>query len=72
MRYTNCFDKERRDFLKVVKHAGISAGLLQASSFLAGVMMSVLLKSKAVPEFPEIECWMLAACLKSTYIKLSD
>jgi hypothetical protein len=40
MRYKNCFDKERRDFLKVVKHAGISAGLLQASSLLAGVMMS--------------------------------
>jgi hypothetical protein len=39
MRYKDCFDKERRDFLKVVKHAGISAGLLQASSLLAGVML---------------------------------
>lgn len=39
MKYRNCFDKERRDFLKVIKHAGISAGLLRTSSLLAGVMM---------------------------------
>ncbi|ACE84196.1 DUF1552 domain-containing protein [Cellvibrio japonicus] len=40
MRYKDCFDKERRDFLKVVKHAGISAGLIKASSLLAGVMLA--------------------------------
>lgn len=40
MRYKDCFDKERRDFLKVVKHAGIAAGLIQASSILAGVMLA--------------------------------
>jgi hypothetical protein len=49
MRYKNCFDKERRDFLKVVKHAGISAGLLQASSLLAGVMMSRVAESQTGP-----------------------
>ncbi len=40
MRYKDCFDKERRDFLRVVKHAGISAGVLQASSLIGGVMMA--------------------------------
>lgn len=40
MRYKDCFDKERRDFLKVVKHAGISIGLIQASSLLGGIMLA--------------------------------
>ncbi len=40
MRYKDCFDKERRDFLRVVKHAGIAAGVIRASSLIAGVMMA--------------------------------
>jgi hypothetical protein len=40
MRYKNCFDKERRDFLRIVKHAGISAGVLRASSLIGGVMLA--------------------------------
>lgn len=40
MRYKNCFDKERRDFFRVISHAGISAGLIKASSILAGVMLA--------------------------------
>lgn len=40
MRYKDCFDKERRDFMRVVKHAGISAGVLKASSLVAGVMLA--------------------------------
>lgn len=40
MRYKDCFDKERRSFLSVVKKAGISAGLVSASSMLAGVMLA--------------------------------
>ncbi|HTF97227.1 MAG TPA: DUF1552 domain-containing protein [Cellvibrio sp.] len=40
MRYKDCFDKERRDFLRVVKHAGISAGVLRASSLISGVMLA--------------------------------
>lgn len=40
MRHKDCFDKERRDFLKVVKHAGISAGLIRASSILGGIMLA--------------------------------
>ena len=40
MRYKDCFDKERRDFMRVVKHAGISAGVLRASSLITGVMLA--------------------------------
>lgn len=40
MRYRDCFDKERRDFLRIVQRAGISAGVLQASSLIAGVMLA--------------------------------
>lgn len=40
MRYKDCFDKERRDFLRIVKHAGISAGVLHASSLIGGVMLA--------------------------------
>ena len=40
MRYKDCFDKERRNFLGVIKRAGIAAGFIQASSMLAGVMLA--------------------------------
>jgi hypothetical protein len=40
MRYKDCFDKERRNFLGVVKRAGIAAGFLQASSMLTGVLLA--------------------------------
>ncbi|MEN0036819.1 MAG: DUF1552 domain-containing protein [Cellvibrio sp.] len=40
MRYRDCFDKERRDFLRIVSNAGISAGLLRASSLIGGVMLA--------------------------------
>jgi hypothetical protein len=40
MRYKDCFDKERRDFLRVVQRAGVSAGLLKASSLIGGVMLA--------------------------------
>ncbi len=40
MRYKDCFDKERRDFLRIVKHAGISAGVLRSSSLISGVMLA--------------------------------
>ena len=40
MRYKDCFDKERRDFLRVVQRAGISASLLKASSLIGGVMLA--------------------------------
>jgi hypothetical protein len=40
MRYKDCFDKERRDFMRVVKHAGISAGVLRASSLVAGALLA--------------------------------
>jgi hypothetical protein len=40
MRYKDCFDKERRDFLRIVQRAGISAGVLRASSLIGGVMLA--------------------------------
>lgn len=40
MRYKDCFDKERRDFLRIVQRAGISAGLLKTSSLIGGVMLA--------------------------------
>jgi hypothetical protein len=40
MRYKDCFDKERRDFLRIVQRAGISAGLLRVSSLIGGVMLA--------------------------------
>ena len=40
MRYKDCFDKERREFLGIVKRAGIATGLIQASSMLAGVLLA--------------------------------
>lgn len=40
MRYKDCFDKERRDFLRVVKHAGIAAGVIRASSLISGIMLA--------------------------------
>jgi hypothetical protein len=40
MRYKDCFDKERRDFLRIVQRAGISAGLIRASSLIGGVMLA--------------------------------
>lgn len=40
MRYKDCFDKERRDFLRVVQKAGISASVIKASSMLGGVLLA--------------------------------
>lgn len=47
MRYKDCFDKERRNFLTVVKNAGIAAGFIQASSMLAGVMLARTAEAQA-------------------------
>ncbi|HSC68253.1 MAG TPA: DUF1552 domain-containing protein [Cellvibrio sp.] len=49
MRYKDCFDKERRDFLRVVKHAGVSAGLLRASSLIGGVMLARVAEAQSGP-----------------------
>lgn len=47
MRYKDCFDKERRNFLSIVKNAGIAAGFIQASSMLAGVMLARTAEAQA-------------------------
>lgn len=40
MRHRDCFDHERRNFLRIVGQAGISASLIKASSVLAGVLLA--------------------------------
>ena len=40
MKHTDCFDRQRRDFLRIVGQAGISASLIKASSVVAGLMLA--------------------------------
>lgn len=49
MNYKDCFDKERRDFLRIVKRAGISAGALQASAMIGGVMLARTAEAQTTP-----------------------
>ena len=49
MNYKDCFDKERRDFLRIVKRAGISAGALQASALIGGVMLARVAEAQTTP-----------------------
>ncbi len=49
MRYKDCFDKERRDFLGAVKRSGIALGAIQASSMLAGVLMARVAEAQTGP-----------------------
>lgn len=49
MSYKDCFDKERRDFLRVVKRAGISAGALQASALIGGVILARVAEAQTGP-----------------------
>jgi len=48
-RYKNKFDKQRRDFLKILSAAGISRGLLKASPLVGGMMMSRLAEAQDAP-----------------------
>jgi len=48
-RYKNKFDKQRRDFLKILSSAGISSGLLKASPLVGGMMMSRLAEAQNGP-----------------------
>ncbi len=49
IRYKNVFDKNRRNFLKVLASAGISKGLLQASPLVAGMMWSRVAEAQSGP-----------------------
>jgi len=47
--YKNKFDKQRRDFLKILSAAGISRGLLQASPLVGGMMLSRMAEAQSGP-----------------------
>jgi hypothetical protein len=47
--YKNAFEKERRDFLKILASAGITKQLLRASPLLWGVMASRLAEAQTGP-----------------------
>ncbi|SMF43435.1 Protein of unknown function [Alteromonadaceae bacterium Bs31] len=49
-RYKNKFDKQRRDFLKILTSAGISRGLLQASPLVGGMMLSRMAEAQTGPD----------------------
>ena len=48
-RYQNRFDKERRDIMKTLAHAGVSAGLLRACSLVGGMMVARATEAQAGP-----------------------
>ncbi|WP_200911642.1 DUF1552 domain-containing protein [Teredinibacter purpureus] len=48
--YKNKFDKQRRDFLKILSSAGISRALLKASPLVGGMMMSRLAEAQNGPD----------------------
>ncbi len=47
--YKNMFDKERRDFLKILASAGVTKQLLRASPLIWGVMYSRLAEAQTTP-----------------------
>src|SRR5688572_9469970 len=47
--YKNAFEKERRDFLKILASAGITKQLLRASPLIWGVMASRLAEAQTAP-----------------------
>ncbi len=48
-RYKNKFDKQRRDFLKILSSAGISRGLFKASPLVGGMMLSRMAEAQSGP-----------------------
>lgn len=66
MRYKNCFDKERRDFLSTVKRSGIALGAIQASSMLAGVMMARVAEAQTGPN-KSVAVFMPGGCTPAKF-----
>lgn len=66
MSYKDCFDKERRDFLRIVKRAGISAGALQASAMIGGVMLARVAEAQTGPT-KSISVFMPGGCTPSKF-----
>lgn len=66
MRYKNCFDKERRDFLGAIKRSGIALGAIQASSMLAGVMLARVAEAQTGPA-KSVAVFMPGGCTPAKY-----
>lgn len=66
MSYKDCFDKERRDFLRVVKHAGISLGALQASAMIGGVMLARVAEAQTAPT-KSVSVFMPGGCTPAKF-----
>jgi len=66
MSYKDCFDKERRDFLRIVKRAGISAGALQASAMIGGVMLARAAEAQTGPT-KSVSVFMPGGCTPTKF-----
>jgi hypothetical protein len=48
MKHRDCFDQERRKFLRIVGQAGISVGVIKASSLVAGLLLARTSEAQSV------------------------
>ena len=67
MSYRDCFDKERRDFLRVVKRSGIALGAIQASSMLAGVMLARVAEAQTAGPTRSCTVFMPGGCTPARF-----
>lgn len=71
MRYKDCFDQERRNFLRVVQRSGIAMGAIQASSLLAGVMMARVAEAQTGSANKSLTVFMPGGCTPAKYYPAS-
>ncbi|MGV8835026.1 DUF1552 domain-containing protein [Cellvibrio sp.] len=67
MSYKDCFDQERRNFLRVVQRSGIAMGAIQASSLLAGVMMARVAEAQTGSPNKSVTVFMPGGCTPAKY-----
>lgn len=67
IRYKNKFDKNRRDFLKVLTGAGICKGLYQASPLVGGMMLSRLAESQAATPNKSVIVYVPNGCIPDNW-----
>lgn len=68
MRSKDCFDQERRNFLRVVQRSGIAMGAVQASSLLAGVMMARVAEAQSGVATKHVSVFMPGGCTPSKWV----
>jgi len=71
MSYKDCFDQERRNFLRVVQRSGIAMGAIQASSLLAGVMMARVAEAQTGSPNKSVAVFMPGGCTPAKYFPAS-